>query len=185
MRRLLGPAALLLFLGGGLGLAADQNPSIQAKKRKAEDAFEKVEILQPGERVVLKGEIFYSKPLRFDYDKDGTKNRVVMASKFFIKQLKDGSYDGYFQRYLYDVDKKAAVTWYAKKNMLSHPPIGIDTAVSNVKQDGKTVSFDVGNWHFTMTDGGQGYLSDKVIVSDGIRTKEVTMYGGDIEVFEP
>jgi hypothetical protein len=35
-----------------------------------------------------------------------------------------------------------------------------------------------------MTDGGQGYLSDKVIVSHGIRTKVVTMYGGDIEVFE-
>ena len=82
MRRLLGPAALLLLLGSGLALAADQNQSIQAKKQKAEDAFEKVEILQPGERVVLKGEIFYSKPLRFDYDKDGTKNRVVMPPSF-------------------------------------------------------------------------------------------------------
>jgi hypothetical protein len=171
-----------LLLCSGLTLAAEQKQAAPAKK--SEDAFKKMERLGPKERVVLNGEVFYSEPLRFDYDKDGTKNRVVMASRFFIKQLEDGEYDGYLQRYLYDVDRQKAVTWYAKKNMLSEPPFGIDTEVSNVKQKGKTVTFDVGNWHFTMTDGGKGYLSDKIVVNDGIRTKDVTMYGGDVEVFE-
>jgi hypothetical protein len=174
--------ALTLLLGSGPLLATEQKQTVPDKK--SENAFKKMEILQPGERVVLNGEIFYSKPLRFDYDRDGTKNRVVMASKFFIKRLRDGGYNGYLQRYLYDIDKQKAVTWYAKKNMLSEPPIGIDTEVSNVKQEGKTITFDVGNWHFTMTDGGKGYLSDKIIVNDGIRTKQVTMYGGEVEVFE-
>ena len=145
--------------------------------------FAAVEKLKQGEKVVLKGEVFYSEPLRFDYDKDGVKNNVVMASKFFIKQKTDSRYDGYIQRYLYDIDKKKAVTWYAKKNMLSEPPVGIDTAIKNVKQDGKTVTFDSGTWHFTMTDGGEGYISDKIIVNDGIRTKQVEMFGGDVEIF--
>ena len=175
-------AALVLIVCSSLAVAAEQKQTASVKK--AEDAFKKAEILKPKERVVLKGEVFYSEPLRFDYDKDGTKNSVVMASKFFIKQLEDGGYDGYLQRYLYDIDKQKAVTWYAKKNMLSEPPFGIDTEVSNVKQKGKTVTFDVGNWHFTMTDGGEGYISDKIIVNDGIRTKHVTMFGGDVEVFE-
>ncbi len=152
--------------------------------KKVEEAFQKTEILKPGEKVILKGEVFYSEPLRFDYDKDGIKNSVVMASKFFIKALKGGGYDGYIQRYLYDIDKKKAVTWYAKKNMLSEPPIGIDTEVHNVKYEGKTVAFDSGTWHYTMTDGGEGYISDKIIVTDGIRTKQVKMFGGDVEVFE-
>jgi hypothetical protein len=34
-----------------------------------------------------------------------------------------------------------------------------------------------------MSDGGSGYISDKIIVNDGIRSKEVEMFGGDVEVF--
>ena len=39
--------------------------------------------------VRLEGKVFYSEPIRFDYDKDGTKNSVVMASRFFIKIKQD------------------------------------------------------------------------------------------------
>ena len=154
-----------------------------AKKAKALSQFAALEKLKKGEKMVLKGKVFYSEPLRFDYDKDGKKNNVVMASKFFAKKCADGSYDGYIQRFLYDIDKKKAVTWYAKKNMLSEPPFGIDTSISHVKVHGKTVAFDSGNLHYSMTDGGEGYISDKIIVNDGIRTKQVTMFGGDVEVF--
>jgi len=161
-------------------LAEEKNPKAEEKPEKS---FQKIEVLKKGEKVILKGEVFYSEPIRFDYDKDGTKNNVVMASKFFIKEKADKSYDGYIQRYLYDIDKKKAVTWYAKKNMLSEPPVGIDTAVNNVKQKGSTITFDSGTWHFTMSDGGSGYISDKIIVNDGIRSKEVEMFGGDVEVF--
>jgi hypothetical protein len=152
-------------------------------QKNTKSIFTTMEKLKKGEKMILKGEVFYSEPLRFDYDKDGVKNSVVMASKFFIKGKSDSSYDGYIQRYLYDIDKKKAVTWYAKKNMLSEPPVGIDTAVKNVKQEGKTVMFDSGNWHFTMTDGGEGYISDKIIVNDSIRTKQVKIFGGDVKVF--
>ncbi|KYJ87667.1 hypothetical protein AS592_11280 [Sulfurovum riftiae] len=159
--------------------AKDSTPA----QKETKSIFAAMEKLKKGEKVLLKGEVFYSEPIRFDYDKDGVKNNVVMASKFFIKQKADSSYDGYIQRFLYDIDKKKPVTWYAKKNMLSEPPVGIDTAVSNVKHEGKTVKFDSGTWHFTMTDGGEGYISDKIIVNDGIRTKQVQMFGGDVEVF--
>jgi hypothetical protein len=68
--------------------------------------------------------------------------------------------------------------------MLSAPPFGIDTSINHVKVDGRTVEFDSGNLHYSMTDGGEGYISDKIIVSDGIRTKQVEMFGGDVEVFD-
>jgi len=149
------------------------------------DLFSSLEKLHPGEKTVLKGEVFYSKPLRFDYDKDGVKNSVMMAAKFFIKKKRDGEYDGYIQRYLYDIDKKKPIRWYSKKNMLQEPPISLDTAVKNITQNGKTVSFDSGPWHFKMTDGGAGYVSDEIIVNDKIRTKKVEMFGGDVQVFLP
>jgi len=165
-------------------LQAQTANQTQAHKSSV-DVYRSLAKLNPGEKIILKGEVFYSKPLRFDYDKDGVKNSVMMASKFFIKKKKDGQYDGYIQRYLYDIDKKRPVRWYSKKNMLQEPPISLDSAIKNVKQDGKTVSFDSGPWHFQMTDGGEGFVSDEIIVNDKIRTKKVEMFGGDIEVFLP
>jgi len=153
--------------------------------KKDSNIYASMDQLKAGEKKILQGEVFYSKPLRFDYDKDGKMNNVMMASKVFIKQKKDGSYDGYIQRYLYDVDKKRPIRWYSKKNMLQEPPISLDTTVKNVKQDGHTVTFDSGPWHISMTDGGEGFVSDKIIVSDKIRTKEVEMFGGDVKVFIP
>jgi len=150
----------------------------------SQDALDAIEKLKKGEKKVLEGEVFYSKPLRFDYDKDGVKNRVMMAAKFFIKQKKDGSYEGYLQRYLYDVDKKKPVLWYMKKNMLQEPPISLETSVGNVAHKGRTVTFDAGPWHYSVTDGGEGFVNDKIIVTDRIRTKDVEMFGGDVKVYE-
>ena len=173
---------LLAALFGGAAFASEA--SVARHEKKSTEIFKSLETLKPGEKLILDGEVFYSKPLKFDYDKDGVKNNVIMAAKFFIKKKKDGSYDGYIQRYLYDVDKKRPIRWYSKKNMLQEPPISLDTSVKNVKQDGKTVTFDSGPWHVSMTDGGEGFVSDKIIVSDKIRTKEVEMFGGDIKVYE-
>ena len=179
-------APLLCTLMLSVTLVAQQKPQKPdpTKKAKALSQFAALEKLKKGEKMILKGKVFYSEPLRFDYDKDGKKNSVVMASKFFAKKCADGSYDGYIQRFLYDIDKQKAVTWYAKKNMLSEPPFGIDTTIKNVKIHDKTVGFDSGNLHYSMTDGGKGHVSDKIIVSDGIRTKQVEMFGGDVEVFD-
>jgi len=174
----------ILFLS--LTLFAQEKPKVRnhAKKTKVLSEFAKLETLKKGEQMVLKGKVIYSEPLRFDYDKDGKKNNVVMASRFFAKRLSDNNYTGYIQRFLYDIDKKKAITWYSKKNMLSEPPFGIDTAISHVKVYGKTVEFDSGKLHYSMTDGGEGYISDKIIVSDGIRTKQVEMFGGNVKVFK-
>jgi len=168
-----------------LGIQLHAEATAEKNKKENSDIYASMEKLQTGEKNILQGEVFYSKPLRFDYDKDGIKNHVMMASKFFIKQKKDGSYDGYIQRYLYDVDKKKPIRWYSKKNMLQEPPISLDTTVKNVKQDGHTVTFDSGPWHYSMTDGGEGFIRDKIIVKDKIRTKEVEMFGGDVKVFIP
>ena len=149
------------------------------------DVYKSLEKLGPGEKLVMKAQIFYSKPLRFDYDKDGVKNVVMMAARLFIKQRADGSYDGYAQRFLYDVDKKRPIRWYSKSNMLQEPPIAVDAKIKNVVVKNRTVAFDVGSLHFTMTDGGPGYIHDKIVVSDKIRTKTVKMVGGDVKVYNP
>ena len=96
MRNLLtAPLLCALLLTVTLSAQEKAQKADPAKKAKALSQFAALEKLKKGEKMVLKGKVFYSEPLRFDYDKDGKKNNVVMASKFFAKKCADGSYDGY------------------------------------------------------------------------------------------
>ena len=140
--------------------------------------------LGPGEQVLLTGEVFYSEPMKFDYDKDGTVNTVVMGATLFIKVTADGMGEGYIERYLYDTDLNKAVTWYFKQNMLSEPPIGTQRAVSDVSWKDREVKFKSGGWIYTVSDGGKGYTKDTIMVSDGVKEHKVVMYGGDVTVHE-
>jgi len=144
----------------------------------------KPERLEPGDRLLMEGEVFYSEPLQFDYDKDGTVNTVVMGATLFAKVTADGTGEGSIERYLYDVKLRKPVTWYMKQNMLSEPPIGIGKAIHNLSWQGKTVQFDAGGWHYTVTDGGKGYQKDTIMVSDNNIEKKVKLFGGDVTVYE-
>jgi hypothetical protein len=147
--------------------------------------LDEIRKLAPGEKVVAKGKVAYSKPMEFDYDKDGTPNTIVMAAELFIKQNEDGNFTGFLQRGLYDIEKKKPIGWYLKRNLLQQPPAVPDIYVGNVVHEGKKVSFDIEKVRFTVVDGGKGYDMDKVIVDDHIKKPyAIKLYEGDFEVFE-
>jgi len=142
--------------------------------------------LQPGETVVAKGRVAYSKPMSFDYDKDGTDNTIVMGAHLFIKKTKDGKYKGFLERGLYDIDRNVSIGWYLQRALLQQAPLVRDISVKNVEQNSTTIKFDIENVRFTITDGGKGHNRDKVLVDDHIKKPRVVkLYDGDIEIFPP
>jgi len=146
--------------------------------------LDEIRKLAPGEKVVAKGKVAYSKPMAFDYDKDGTPNAIIMAAELFIKQNKDGNFTGFLQRGLYDIDKKKPIGWYLKRNLLQQPPAVPNIFVKNVVHQAKKVSFDIEHVRFTVIDGGKGYDKDKVLVDDHVQKPyTIKLYEGDMEVF--
>ena len=147
--------------------------------------LDEIRKLAPGEKIIAKGKVAYSKPMAFDYDKDGTPNAIVMAAELFIKQNEEGNFTGFLQRGLYDIDRKKPIGWYLKRNLLQQPPAIPDISVKNVVHQGKKVSFDIEHVRFTVIDGGKDYDRDKVLVDDHIQKPyAIKLYEGDVEVFE-
>ncbi|KYJ87664.1 hypothetical protein [Sulfurovum riftiae] len=136
---------------------------------------------QSGKTRVLTAEIAYAKPMQFDYDKDGKMNNIQMWAKIVIDKT-DKGYEGYFRRFMKDVDTGKAVLGYADINMLPDQPYGEKLPVSQVEKRGRTVLFKAGSKHYILMDGGADYRSDTAIANDGNRDYIVELYDGDIKV---
>ncbi len=144
-------------------------------------SIKEYETLKKGESVAAKAVIFYSEPFLFDYDKDGTKNRLVMAAKMFIKKTQKG-YEGYLVRGLYDIKNKKPIAFY-ENALLMHPPSNTYIAVSDIKFKGKTVSFKSGPFRYIFKDGGEGNIEDEVLVILKNKEKKLKIYGGDVKIY--
>lgn len=141
------------------------------------------ETLHPGERVVAKGAVFYSKPMIVSVYEDGKKNRVVMAAKMFVKKTPKG-YEGYIIRGLYDIDRNKPLRFYAAASIEGRlPPEGDNIDIKNIKLNGKRLEFDFFGTHYIVKDGGKGFIKDEVIVKTRNKTKYLKLYGGDIQIF--
>jgi len=141
-----------------------------------------IETLKKGERVVAKGVVIYSKPLELLVDKDNKKeHKVVMAAKLFVKKTKDG-YKGYMVRGLYDINEKKPLLYYASKLIL-HPPTNLEILMQDIQIKDNKLTFTLPPYHYTVIDGGKGYLQDEVEVRFAKRKKTLKLYGGDIELF--
>lgn len=162
---------LTLVLAFLLGVA-----SLQAKTVK------EYETLKNGEKVVAKGAVYYSKPMIISVYEDGVKNRVVMAAKMFVKQTSKG-YEGYVIRGLYDIDKHKPLRFYAGFIEGRLPPEGNKIGMKNIQLNGKSLSFDFYGTHYIVKDGGEGFIKDEVVVKTRSKTKNLKLYGGDIQIF--
>ena len=132
--------------------------------------------------LVAKADVAYAKPVEFDYDRDGTYNRIQMWATIVIEKTPTG-YKGYLRRYMKDVDSGKAVLGYADINMLPTLPYGEKIPVENVQKRGKTVLFKAGSKYYILIDGGEGYKNDTIIVNDGVRDYMVELYEGDVRVY--
>ena len=166
------PKKIALFAALILGLSL-----LQAK------TIREYETLHPGEKVVAQGAVYYSKPMLISVYEDGVKNRVVMAAKLFVKETPKG-YEGYLIRGLYDLDRHKALRFYAAANIEGRiPPAGEKIDLHDIKLQGKTLSFDFYGVHYTVKDGGEGFINDEVVVQTRSKTKRLKLYGGDIKIF--
>jgi len=138
-------------------------------------------LLAADSKPVLTAEVAYAKPVEFDYDKDGTPNRIQMWATVHIEKSDQG-YSGYLRRYMKDVQSGKAVWGYADINMLPSQPYGEKISVSEVEIHGKTVLFKAGSKNYIFFDGGEGYKNDTIIVNDGNRDYFVELYAGDVRV---
>ena len=133
-------------------------------------------------RPVLRAEVAYAKPMEFDYDRDGTHNRVQMWAEVRIDKGPEG-YTGYLRRYMKDIDKNKPIMGYADINMLPNMPYGEKIPVEEVQKKGKVVLFRAGSKHYIFVDGGKGYANDTVIANDSVRDYLVELYDGDVVVY--
>ncbi len=141
----------------------------------------------------IKGGLAYTQPVRFDYDQDGTPNRVQFFV-YFEGHTEAGvpgtashrPAAGVVKYIVYDHDKKKKVEqWLVGFNM-GFPEPGTPYPMTNLVIQGKTADFDAFNQHWTITDGGQGWQKDVVLQDDHFKGPvKGRFYDGDIVITPP
>jgi hypothetical protein len=140
----------------------------------------------------LRGGVAYTGVHRFDYNKDGTRNRVQFYLIFEARPAvgKEGE-PGYLpeagtMRYrVYDLDTGAQVdSWNMGFNM-GFPPADRPYPLSNIAIHGNTATFEANAMSWTIVDGGEGYEKDVVEIGDGVRKRAMKLHGGDLRVGVP
>ena len=138
----------------------------------------------------VSGELAFSETLVFDYDRDGTQNRVQFWIDFEARpapgEPSPRVTSGSLTYYVFDLDSKQRVDdWMIGFNMTmggGFPRAGESYPLTNVRITGKKAQFDLAGTSFTMIDGGDSFAEDTIEVSDhnGVRTGR--FYGGDVRV---
>jgi predicted CXXCH cytochrome family protein len=85
--------------------------------------------------------------------------------------------------YLYDVEKKQKIAnWLMGFNMMEGPPPSGPYPMTGLVITGNTARFEAFNMKWTVIDGGEGHNKDRVTIDDGVRQKDMRLYGGDLKV---
>lgn len=138
----------------------------------------------------ISGAVAYTEIMRFDYTKDGVKNRVQFCLEFkghpAVGKPGDPDFaaeEGSIYYYLYDVEKKKkVVNWLMGFSMMEGPPPSGPYPMTNITIEGKTSRFEAFGMKWTVTDGGEGHAKDRLTVDDGFKKKQMRTYGGDLQV---
>jgi hypothetical protein len=138
----------------------------------------------------ISGAVAYTEIMRFDYTKDGVKNRVQFWLEFkgrpAVGRQGDPDFtpeEGTIYYYLYDVDKKQKVSnWLVGFSMMDGPPPSGPYPMTNIVMEGNTARFEAFNMKWTIVDGGEGCAKDRVTVDDGFRPRDIKMYDGDLRI---
>lgn len=134
------------------------------------------------------GELAFSEEMAFDYDRDGTPDRV----QFWI-QLEgrpatglpgDPGESGSVRYFVVDLKQKRRIdNWLVGLNMSEGFPVaGEAYPLTNISVTGKTARFDLKGSTWTVTDKGKGWKKDSIEIATGGRVRPGRFYGGDIRV---
>jgi hypothetical protein len=170
MRRWLVVAVILLaaFLGGGMQ-AGQQAVSPKPPYLWAEVAFSEV--------------------LVFDYDRNGTRDRVqfwitIEGMPAVGKPGDPGSRpeSGSVSYFVVDVDRKARIKdWLMGFNM-GFPAPGEPHPITNISITGRTARFELRGATWTITDKGETWDKDTIEIKDSSGMRLGRFYGGDFRV---
>lgn len=141
------------------------------------------------DRPRLVGEVAYSEPMLFDYDRNGQSSHVQFWLALDIRPARgkegESGYmpeEGTLRRYMKDMEKGVPVMGYNQFMMVPDNPIGEAVEVHDIEFSGKTASFTSGSFRVTVKDNGTGYARDSITVNDGIREYPVSLFDGDLKI---
>ena len=137
----------------------------------------------------LSGSFAVTEVVRFDYTRDGHRNRVQFWMDVHGRPASGapGSADhraeeGFLKYYMFDVDRGVKVfEWTIPLDMGGPPPDRV-YPMANIVIEGNTARFEAVNLRWTIVDGGEGIANDTVTIDDGFRTRSKTFYAGDLKV---
>lgn len=140
----------------------------------------------------LKGGVAYTGVHRFDYNKDGNRNRVQFFLIFEARPAvgKEGEpgyqpEEGTLTYRVYDLDTgKQVDSWSTGFNM-GFPASDRPYPLTGIAIDGKTATFEGMGLRWTVVDGGEGFEKDSVETDDGVRKRSLRTYAGDLKVGSP
>jgi hypothetical protein len=151
--------------------------------------------LQTGEKPTtpdppcLSGEVAFTEVLVFDYDRDGTRDRVqfwiaVEGQPAVGKPGEPGSRpeSGSVRYFVFDVDRgKKVKDWMMGFNM-GFPMAEEPHPITNISITGRTARFDLQGTTWTITDAGDSWDKDAIELKDASGTRKGRFYGGDFRV---
>lgn len=137
----------------------------------------------------VSGAFAVTEAVRFDYDRDGERNRVQfwleVTGRPAVGVPGDAGYrpeEGRLRYYMFDLDRQTKVfEWSIPLDMGGPPPDKV-YPMENIRIDGATASFEAFSMKWTLVDGGEGIAHDTVTIDDGFRTRSKTFYAGDLRV---
>ena len=170
MRVWLVAAVLLLAVASGAGMRAGQ----EAASLKAP---------------YLRAEVAFSDVLVFDYDRDGTRDRVqfwfaLEGEPAIGKPGEAGARpeSGSVSYFVVDVDRKIRIKdWLMGFNM-GFPAPGEPHPITNISITGRTARFELRGAAWTITDAGDTWEKDTIEVKDSAGARPGRFYGGDFRV---
>ncbi len=128
--------------------------------------------------------------MRFDYTKDGIRNRVQFWLEFKGRPAvgKPGDPDYGPKKepsvtiFTTSIRNRKSANWFMGFSMMEGPPPSGPYPMTNLVIEGNTARFEAFGMKWTVVDGGEGYAKDRVTVDDGFRPREMKMYDGDLRV---
>jgi hypothetical protein len=142
------------------------------------------------ERMELTGAVAYTDVLRYDYTGDRKRNRVQFWMEFSghpaIGVPGEAGYQpesGFIRYYLQDADTGTKVMKWRQGLDMAGAPKDAPLPMTNISIEGNTARFEAFGMKWTVSDGGEGYEKDKIVVDDGYKTLETKkLYGGDVRI---
>ena len=137
------------------------------------------------------GRLAFSDTIVFDYDRDGTPDRVQFWIDLEGRPAtgEPGDPDaraesGSVRYFVADLDRKRRIDdWLLGFNMAEGFPVaGEPYPITNIRITDRTAQFELRGSQWTITDSGDTWEQDSIEIETAGRKRQVRFYGGDIKV---